>query len=168
MTMRAWLQASLIVLTVLQAGAGAWQLLAPRSFYDDFPLPGHPWVAMLPPFNEHLMRDVGSLNLAMAVVLGVAAVSMERRFVLVALTAELVFALPHMLFHITHLEHFPPVDAIAQTTVLAVTTAVLIALLVLAAQLGNIAPSERPIELSALSPSRNTSGNCGGRPGPLC
>lgn len=60
-----------------------------------------------------------------------------------ALTAELLFAVPHMVFHITHLEHFPLADAIAQTTVFAVTTAVLIALLVLAAQLGNTDPPSR-------------------------
>lgn len=71
----------------------------------------------------------------MAVVLG-AAVSLERRLVLLVLTAELVSAVPHMVFHITHLEQFPPADAIAQTTVLAATAAVLIALLVLATQLG--------------------------------
>lgn len=57
---RAWPRASLVAVTVIQAGTGAWQLLLPRSFYDDFPLPEHPWVAMLPAYNEHLMRAVGN------------------------------------------------------------------------------------------------------------
>src|SRR5215471_14889090 len=29
----------------------------PDSFYDSFPTPGHAWVALLPPHNEHLLRD---------------------------------------------------------------------------------------------------------------
>jgi hypothetical protein len=30
--------------------AGVWGLLFARAFYNDFPLPGHDWVAMLPPY----------------------------------------------------------------------------------------------------------------------
>lgn len=135
MTARAWLRAGLVLVTVLQASAGAWQLLLPRSFYDDFPLPGHPWVALLPAYNEHLMRDVGAVNLAMAVVVGVAAVSMERRLVRTAMAANLVFGGPHFAFHATHLEHFPPADAIAQTTVLAITLGIPVVLLILAGKL---------------------------------
>jgi hypothetical protein len=59
---------------------------------------------MLPPYNEHLMRDVGALNLATALVLAVAALN---------------------------LEHFPAGDAVAQTAALAVGVLVPAALLVL-------------------------------------
>ena len=45
-------------------GVGLQALFTPRSFYDDFPL-GRGWVAMDGPYNQHLVRDVGSLNLAL-------------------------------------------------------------------------------------------------------
>ena len=45
-----------------------WAQLAPRSCYDTFPLPGHRWIASSGAFNEHLVRDVGGLYLAMTVV----------------------------------------------------------------------------------------------------
>ena len=48
---------------------GAWALFAPRSFYDGFPGAGRSWVSVDGPYNEHLVRDVGALNLAIAVLL---------------------------------------------------------------------------------------------------
>ena len=39
-----------------------------------------------PPYNEHLVSDIGGLNLALVAVLIFAAVSLERRLVLAALT----------------------------------------------------------------------------------
>ena len=66
--------------------------------------PGHPWVAPLPACNEHLLRDFGGMNLALAVVLGVAAATLDRRLATTALVAYLVFALPHLVFHLNHLE----------------------------------------------------------------
>jgi hypothetical protein len=50
-------------------------LVLPRMFHDDFP-----GVLMLPPYSEHLMRDVGALAL-------------ERRMVRTALAANLVFTM---------------------------------------------------------------------------
>ncbi len=70
---------------------GFWALLFPRAFYDDFPLPGSAWVSTLGPYNEHLIRDYGALNLAMAVLLLAAGILLERRLVQVALITWLVF-----------------------------------------------------------------------------
>jgi hypothetical protein len=119
---RLWLRIGLIVLGLYQLVVGGWPLLAPRSFYGGFPLPGHPWVTLLPPYNEHLLRDFGGLNLAMAVVLGVSAVTLDRRLVFTALAADLV----------SGVQHFPPVDAIVQSIALAVLVAIPIVLLFLA------------------------------------
>ena len=55
------------LLTVPNVVTGAWALGWPRSFYDDFPGGGHAWVAALPSYNEHLVRDVGSLSLSLGV-----------------------------------------------------------------------------------------------------
>ncbi|MFL6077047.1 MAG: hypothetical protein ACJ73S_26945 [Mycobacteriales bacterium] len=126
-----WLRAGLAFLAAAQGLVGLVQLLLPRVFYDDFPARSHPWVAMLPPYNEHLMRDVGALNLATALVLAVAAVHPETVLVRTALAAALMFAVPHLAFHVTHLEHFQVGDAVAQTAALAVGVLIPAALLAL-------------------------------------
>jgi hypothetical protein len=136
MNARGLLRIGLLVLTVYHLVlTGAWALLLPRSFYDGFPWPGHPWVRLLPPFNEHLIRDFGGLNVAMGVVLGAAAVILERRLVCTALVADVVFAVPHFIYHSAHLEHFPTADAVVQTILLAVLVVLPLALLIPARRL---------------------------------
>lgn len=125
------IRGGLIFLAVLQGLVGLVQLFAPQVFYDDFPLPAAPWVSLLPPYNEHLMRDVGALTLAYVLVLAAAAIWMERRLVQVALCANLVWTVPHFVFHTTHLSHYSTGDAVAQTIVLAFAVALPAALLVL-------------------------------------
>lgn len=120
-----WLRPALLLLTLSQVVVGTWQLLLPRSFYDLY------WVRLLPPYNEHLMRDVGALNLALAVVLGASALIMEHRLVSTALLAYLTFAVYHLVFHVTHLENFPQADAIAQMSVLTLGVAFPLVLLIL-------------------------------------
>jgi hypothetical protein len=97
-----------------QAVIGVWALLAPKSFYSGFPAAGHAWVALLPPFNEHLVRDVGALSLALTVVLLVAALSGRSLMVRTAVAAFAVYAVPHTVFHARHLQGFGVPDAIAQ------------------------------------------------------
>ena len=115
MTLRILLRVGLLILAAMQAVLGFWALSAPRSFFDGFPLPGHAWVALLPPYNEHLVRDVGGLSLALTVSLGAAALTLDRMMIRVALLALAVFAIPHAVFHAGHLEGFPAGDARAQT-----------------------------------------------------
>ena len=123
------LRIGLIVLTVSSGVIGVWALLAPRSFYDDFPGGGRSWVSALAPYNEHLVRDVGGLYLALTAVLLAAAVIMERRLVIVALVAALVNAVPHFIFHVSHVDGLSTGDQIAQTASLALALAVPMALL---------------------------------------
>lgn len=105
---------SLGLLAVSQVVIGGWALLAPWHFFLAFPSARHAWVALLPPYNEHLVRDVGALNLALVVVLGVAAVTADRRLVRVAAVAFAVYTVPHTLFHGSHLEGFSLGDGVAQ------------------------------------------------------
>lgn len=93
------LRGGLIFLAVTQFAVGFWQLLAPRSFF------GVLWVSTLPPYNEHLMRDLGAMVLALGVVVAAAARSMEPRLVAVALAADLTFTVPHLIFHSAHSGH---------------------------------------------------------------
>ena len=99
---------SLLVFSALSVGI--WALLAPRSFYDDFPAAGRGWVSAFGPYNEHLVRDVGALNLALGVLLVLAAILLDRWLVRAALAAWLVYALPHLTFHVTELDALPPLD----------------------------------------------------------
>ncbi|GAA5037359.1 hypothetical protein HNP84_003111 [Thermocatellispora tengchongensis] len=126
---RAWLRAGLAYLAFTEAVVGAWQLLLPKSFYDDFPLPGHPWVSSLPPYNEHLMRDVGGLNLGLALILAVAAIRLGATLARTAVSGYLLFALPHLLFHLGHLHGLAPIDLAGQVVTLVIGVIVPIALL---------------------------------------
>jgi hypothetical protein len=49
---------ALLILAAEAAAIAVPALVAPRAFYDSFPL-GASWVAMLPPFNQHLISDGG-------------------------------------------------------------------------------------------------------------
>jgi len=125
---RAACRAVLGVLAAVQATDGFYALLAPRSFYEDFPL-GRGWVEALPAYNEHLLRDVGALFLATAVVLAAAAIWLDRRLVLVALASFLVFSIPHTTYHLFNLEGISTGDAIAEAVSLLLTVIAPLALL---------------------------------------
>lgn|GEM_PF-407596 len=116
-------RAGLFGLGALQTVNGLYALIAPRSFYDDFPL-GRGWVAALPEYSEHLVRDVGGLFLATAVVLLAAGHYLERRLVGVALTAFLAFSIPHSVFHFLNLGPYSTADMVGNVLGLAATVVV--------------------------------------------
>ncbi|MGV0050326.1 hypothetical protein ACRU43_13960 [Mycobacterium colombiense] len=126
------LRAGVWFLTVVEIAIGLVATLAPRAFYDYVP-----WVDLILPFSEHLMRDYGAMNLSLALVFVVAAITMERRMVRIALGAYLLFAIPHLIFHLTHLEHFTTAGAVGQTIVLTVAVLLPVALLILTATLSS-------------------------------
>ena len=106
-----------------------WALAAPRSFYEDFPGLGYAWVAELPRYSEHLVRDVGSLNLALAVLLLWAAGGLERNVVRAALIGWLVYSIPHFIFHVFHLERYADDNATSQMIALGIGIALPLLLL---------------------------------------
>jgi hypothetical protein len=110
----------MIVLGGVQFVNGAWATLAPTSFYDEFPF-GRGWVAALPAYNEHLMRDVGGLFLATGFILLAAAWIMERRLVFVALVSYLLFSIPHTIYHLFNLGPYSSGDAVANVIALVAT-----------------------------------------------
>jgi hypothetical protein len=110
-----------VVLAVYGGGlaiTGVWAAAFPRSFYDDFPGFGRVWVAVDGPYNEHLVRDVGSLNLALAALLLVAAVRTTPLLVGVAAGVNLVNAVPHTVYHLRHLSVFETTDQVTNVIVL--------------------------------------------------
>jgi hypothetical protein len=110
---------------------GAWALLAPHSFYDNFPISDRHWVSGLGPYDEHLVRDFGSLLLALGLLQAWAAVQLSRTLVRVALVLGLVYAVPHLIFHASNTEPFSTGDNVVNIGVLALAVIVPVALLAL-------------------------------------
>lgn len=103
--MRALIRAGLWTLAAIQWVTGLWMQFLPESFYRDFPT-----VDLAPPFSEHLMRDFGGASLGLALVITAAAIFMDARLTVIALVAYLVYALPHLAFHLGHLHHATVAD----------------------------------------------------------
>ncbi len=125
-----WLRACLAFFVLTTAVVGIWALFAPESFFTTFPAPGHPWVALLPPYNEHLVRDVGGLNLSFTLLFTWTMISLERRLIQVTLLAWLVYAIPHFIYHLNHLMHFSPFDQVSQVAALGIVILLPIILLI--------------------------------------
>ncbi|MBS1844882.1 MAG: hypothetical protein JST53_10740 [Actinobacteria bacterium] len=102
-------RAALSVLCAYSLFIGFTALVVPHTFYTDFPFVAH-WVERLPPYNEHLVTDVGGLYVGYAVITGIAAWRPERLLVIAACAGFLAFSVPHLLFHATHLDGFGAVD----------------------------------------------------------
>ncbi|MDH3682080.1 MAG: hypothetical protein OEV40_19270 [Acidimicrobiia bacterium] len=126
-----WLRAALGYLTLFSLQVGVWALVAPQSFYDDFPGFGRVWVSVDGPYNEHLIRDVGALNLALAVVFVAAAVTLSRALILTAAGAAAVWGLPHLLYHLLNTDGLSGGDLVASLGGLVLFAAVPAALVVL-------------------------------------
>lgn len=115
------IQAKRVVLAILAVTAalvGVWASIAPAGFYASFPLPGHPWVSALGPYNEHLTRDVGDLYLALLVVSGWAVLRGTPELLRLAGVAWLVFGVPHLIYHVRHLDMFTTADRVGNVVAL--------------------------------------------------
>jgi hypothetical protein len=108
----------LVVLGAPQALIGLWALLAPHSFYKDFGLGSKGWVSTLGAYDEHLVRDVGTLFLGLGVLLIIAAVRGQRSLSVVAAVVWLIYALPHALWHFFNLGPYSAGDAIGNVIAL--------------------------------------------------
>ena len=107
-----------LLLAVSAAVVGVWAAAFPVSFYTDFPSPGRNWVSALGPYNEHLVRDVGGLYLALLVL----SLWAWRRPTVTAVRmtggAWLIFNTEHFLWHMLHLGVFPAIDKIGNAVAL--------------------------------------------------
>ncbi|TCO18125.1 hypothetical protein EV652_116153 [Kribbella steppae] len=111
--MRGYVRSVLVVFAAYQLVLGVWLTFFPAQFYQ---LPTVDWT---PPYSEHLFRDFGGATLGLAIVLVAAAIRFDRLLTVVALLAYLAFAVPHLFFHLGHLEG----DSPGWSVVLAVVTA---------------------------------------------
>jgi hypothetical protein len=121
-----------VVALALEAGMiGVHALFFPLYFYNKFLL-GRGWVKMLPPYNEHITRDLGALYLGFFVVLAYAAVKLSKDVFNAAVLGFVVATVPHMIFHAAHAADAPMlIDKILQVGLLAVTVALGLGLLLI-------------------------------------
>ncbi|WP_341955840.1 hypothetical protein [Microbacterium sp. LWH13-1.2] len=109
---------------------GGWAYLAPLSFYESFPGVLGAWVSVDGPFNEHLIRDVGAMYLALAAASAGGLVWRDPIGFRVLGLAWTVFGTLHFAYHALHLEHMSVESAIGEMVALGVSLLLGIALLV--------------------------------------
>lgn len=136
------LRIGLAVLAVPALIVGVWAAFAPRSFYDDFPGVGRTWVAPDGPYNQHLVRDVGELNLALVVITAIALVTLVPMLVRAVLVGWLVYSVPHLVYHLRNTEPFSTDDQVSIAASLALVPILAAVLLVIEVR----APRETPRE----------------------
>ena len=113
----------LIALFMLPVGVQA--ALFPRSFFEDFPL-GRGWVAATGgAYNEHLVRDVGVLFLALIV--ATAWTAWTRAGDRALAVAWIVQGVAHLGFHAAHLHHMRGGDQAGLLAALAVVVGLAVA-----------------------------------------
>ena len=119
------------VLALANLWWGVWARFAPRHFFDTFPGFGLHWTAAYPPYNEHLVTDLGSTFVTLGFLLAVAAVLDDRRVRAVVLAGVLVFNTLHLAFHASHPGAMVGFDLGASVTTLALGVLAPAALLLL-------------------------------------
>jgi len=95
------------VLLLVALILGTWTYVMPRNWYDTFPGFGMRWVVPTGPYNEHFVKDIGSMYLALAV-LTVAALWFATSDATVRMTAAVwtTFNLLHLIYHVTMLQMY--------------------------------------------------------------
>jgi len=91
---------------------GVWAAGFPQGFYDAFPGLGLMWISVDGPFNEHLIRDVGALYLAIASASIYAIFARSLAATRAVGIAWTVFGAPHLAYHLAHLEGLAPIDIV--------------------------------------------------------
>lgn len=97
-----WIRIGLLYLAAGAALIGPWALFAPQSWFDDFPGVVGPWAGALPPYNEHLVRDVGAFYTGFAFLFLWAARRPARALVVPVCWAWVIVQVPHLVFHAAH------------------------------------------------------------------
>ena len=100
---------------------GVWAYFLPQSFYDSFPGVLGSWVSVDGPFNEHLIRDVGAMYLALGgASIGCLVWRSEVGYRILGI-AWTIFGALHFAYHAFHLSHMPVVDAVGEMIALGVS-----------------------------------------------
>ena len=103
---------------------GLWALLGPSSWYQSFPGLGLVWFPEMGPYNEHFARDYGGALLALGVLLIWLAVAPRTKLAVTAPVAYLVWAVPHLAYHVANVEQLSTGDNVVNLAILAGSVAV--------------------------------------------
>ena len=102
------LRRAVLVLTVLIAAyVGIWAQFFPEAFYTSFPGVDLHWIDVDGAYNEHRIRDVGSLYLALGAASAAALFVREVMVSRVVGLAWAVFGILHLAYHGMHLPSSP-------------------------------------------------------------
>lgn len=118
-----------------QGALGAWSYLWPHGFYTGFPYPGSGWLTALGSFDGHIVRDLGTSWIALAMIGAWAARRGPAESLRVTLAAFVVAGGLHLAYHTTTFARFDPGSAIAQAVSL-------VALLIIPATLLHLSRTE--------------------------
>jgi hypothetical protein len=113
---------------------GGWAYADPAGFFSDFPGPGRGWTVAYPPYNQHLVADLGSMFLTLGVLLVLGGWWDDRRVVIAVLVGDLVFNGLHLGYHAFHQGEMAGRDYAASLVSLALGVVVPVVLLVLNAR----------------------------------
>ncbi|MET7418049.1 hypothetical protein [Dactylosporangium sp. NPDC005555] len=91
---------------------GFWAVSAPHRFFATFPGFGLHWTAAYPPYNQHLIVDLGATMLMIAVLCGTAAVLDRPATSWMAGAATAVFGTLHFGYHALHAGHMGATDRV--------------------------------------------------------
>ena len=104
MTRTRWIQLLLGINLVSLLPLAIWPLASPQGFYDNFPGGSYHWIDINGPYNEHFLRDFGALNAALVVVIIFALWKPTTSLLQATGLALAVYALPHAIYHLSHLD----------------------------------------------------------------
>lgn len=123
--------AGLWIMGVFGLHTGIQQQFLPRIFYERFPGFGMAWVAPDGPYNEHLMRDLGGVSLALIFLVFLAIARPTAYLVRGVTIAVLISQVPHFVYHAVHLGLLPnTLERVLQTASLLVVSLVPVLVLI--------------------------------------
>lgn len=96
-------RAVLALSVLLGLYVGVWAELFPHAFYTSFPGFGRHWISLDGLENQHLIRDVGSMYLALTAISIAAIASRTATVGRVAGLGWTVFGVLHLAYHLTHM-----------------------------------------------------------------
>jgi AhpD family alkylhydroperoxidase len=123
--------ALLLSLAVPTIATGGWALIAPASWHADFPGFGRDWLPVFGSYNEHLARDFGGALVALGALLLWPVVAPGASLRRAVPAAFLLFATPHLVFHVAHAGELPVGDDVANLVLLSLSVVLPVALLLL-------------------------------------
>lgn len=86
---------------------------APEDFYTDYPF-FTALVSLLPPYNEHLVTDIGGMYLGFGIMFIWAVFKPSRQLILPLCVAWIIAQSLHFAFHVGHLTGFTTTEAAIQ------------------------------------------------------